>query len=183
LKDDPFEKTQRRRQDRRLRPAADRLYREIWGDGIGIVRLGDAAWPADWDVLDKALGIDTIIKFQNGLIGTVQEKFLSHSCAGYRSLTVAYRNQFTGTELSWFKLATQFFFVGYESGDKEGQFGLWALVNWPALLLATNAGLVAWRTNQSKTGYTASFRYCIIDEIPVHCIVASSLKREAGDER
>jgi len=150
------------------------LYRDVWGSGLKIARLGDTDWPEEWDVLDKALGIDTLIHYDNGMMATIQEKFLSHKYACFRSLTVAYKNQYTGRELSWFKLACQFYFVGYEDSPESDQFGLWAIVNWPSLLLATQQNRVTWRDNKNRAGYTAAFRYCIIDDIPSDCIVMKS---------
>jgi len=170
-----FEKSARRQQDYKYRPAANHLYQKAWGENIQITRLGDPGWPKEWDILDKALGIDAFVKFENGMIGTIQEKFLSAKYSKYRSLTVAYQNSNTGNELSWFKLATQFYFIGYGKNDGSAEFSLWALINWPALLLATNAGHIIWYQNQSRTGYTASFRYCILDKLPSECIIASSM--------
>lgn len=152
------------------RPIADRIYKDAFGADIDIIR--------DVGPLDRELGVDAVLIVGNGLRLLGQEKFLSHAYARFRSITVEhYQNWRTKEKGDWFKLACQFYFTGYLT-ENEDDFDPWMLANWPAVVLATIQGSVIWQVNKNKDGRArASFRYTIMDDLPVNCVIASNLKR------
>lgn len=166
-----FERNPRRQQEIRLRPFADSLYREVFGSDIEIARFDREV------ILDKQFAIDVQLRLTTGMILLGQEKFLSAVYARYNSLTVEYmQNELERGD--WFKLASQFYFTGYET---PGGFYPWIVVNWPALVLATHEGKIEWRDNANKDGHAqASFRYVDINGLPACCVIARS---EASREK
>ena len=164
-----FEADPRRQQELRGRPIADALYRKLISPDIAIRRFDGTV---DW-VLDKRFALDVQIRLPSGMMLYGQEKFLSWEYAKYASLTIEYQqNQFTGEQGDWFKLPAQFYFVGYFT--KVGTaFWPWALVDWPALVLATNNGSAMWQENANHDGFArASFRYIRIRDLPAKCVIA-----------
>ena len=150
------------------RPIADQIYKDVLGTGISIVRDVDP-------YLDQKLGVDAVLILGNGMRLLGQEKFLSHEYASFRSLTVEhYQNPRTKEKGDWFKLACQFYFVGYLTED-ETSFSPWVLANWLSVVLATLAGDVRWIDNRNQDGRArASFRYTIMDDLPYSCVIAQS---------
>ena len=167
--DSQFEKDPRRRQEIRLRPIADIVYRSVFGNDIDINR-----YEADY-TLDIEFAIDVVLSLNSGMILNGQEKFLSNNYAKYHSLTVEYeQNQHSGEHGDWFKLACQFYFVGY-SNLEETAFNPYIIANWPAIVLATEEGVIKWIDNKNKNGRArASFRYCDMYKLPQDCIIAKS---------
>lgn len=160
----------RRQQELRLRPYADAIYKRVFGVA-GVQRFEQP----DNAVLDRHFAIDVQLSTPAGLILTGQEKFLSAAYAKFNTVTVEYeQNQFTGEQGDWFKLASQFYFVGYESVSGAG-FSSWVILNWPAVVTETNRGNIEWHTNVNRDGRAkASFRYCPIDQFPESCVIARS---------
>lgn len=160
-----FERDPRRQQELRLRPCADQIYREVFGSDIEIQRFDREV------ILDRKFAIDVQLRLTSGMILLGQEKFLSAAYAKYNSLTVEYM-QNSLKQGDWFKLASQFYFTGYEA---VSGFNPWIIANWPALVLATHNGVVNWQDNANKDGRAqASFRYIDIDSLPPHCVIARS---------
>lgn len=171
-----FERDPRRKQELSHRHIANRIYRMIWGDEITIIRQGNEGWPTEWDVLDSSFGIDVIVQFPDGLRLTGQEKFLSHKHRSWRTITVAYKNQNTGFPLSWFKLACQFYLVGYINSVGNG-FDPWIIVDWPRAVVATHEERIKWELQgQNDPSYEATFLYTKMDALPRDCIIASNLE-------
>lgn len=166
-----FEKDPRRKQELRMRPVADRIYRSIFGDGIKITRTEKE----DDATLDRTFAIDVTIGLRNGQILLGQEKFLSFIYRKYRSLTVEYyQNPITKEHGDWFKLAPQIYFTGYCTQDETG-FSPWVLVDWAKMVYLSNIGKVQWLDNSNKDGRArASFKYTIMDKLPEDCIIAKS---------
>ncbi len=151
------------------RPIADKIYKDILGDGISIIRGADPD-------LDQKLGVDAVLILGNGLRLLGQEKFLSHEYAKFRSLTVEhYQNPDTQEKGDWFTLACQFYFVGYLTEDEAG-FSLWLMANWLNMVIATTRGEIVWHDNKNKDGRArASFKYTIMDDLPDSCVIAHKL--------
>lgn len=167
--DSNFEKNWRRQQELRMRPVADRLYKQCWGDDIKIERLEQ---PGNY-VLDRFFGVDLIITFPTGMMFTGQEKFLSPQYASWKSLTAEYMNS-PDKKGDWFHLASQFYFCGYASKNWDS-FQYWVMANWASIVIATLRKRVKWYDNSNQDGHArASFRYCKIPELPPDCIIASS---------
>jgi len=172
-----FDNNWRRKQEIRMRPVADKIYEQIFGDGISIDRFEQE----DNYLLDKEFATDAKVRMSNGMILLGQEKFLSHRYAKYESVTVEYeQNQFTGEEGDWFKLGVQFYFVGYCTDD-DTDFAPWIMLNWPAVVLLSNDNEIPWRLNRNKDGRAkASFYYCSMAAFPQEAVISSSWEVETN---
>jgi len=165
-----FEQNWRRKQELAGRPLADRIYCATLGDGIKISRMERD----DQKVLDIKFAIDVRLTLPSGQILLGQEKFLSHKYASFQSVTVEYfQNPLTKEPGDWFKLAVQFYFVGYLTADGQ-EFDPWIMLNWPNVVLTTQAGQIPWQDNRNKDGKArASFRYCRMDQFPPECVISN----------
>jgi hypothetical protein len=165
-KDSAFERSPRKQQDVQHRWIADKIYRDILGN-VQVRRVDES--PIDESV-GKALdilGVDFHIVFPNGTLLSGQEKFLSHNCAQYRTVTIS--------EHSWKHCAAQLYFCGYLTADGKG-FVPWILLNWPSVIMATANKGIDWQLTPSKGSYP-SFYHTLIDTIPANCIIAGNRNR------
>lgn len=155
-----------------MRPVADRIYAEIFS-GISVPERFDKP---DNMVLDKEFAIDVRLTFPCGLTLTGQEKFLTCKQATFRTVTAEYeQNQDTHERGDWYKLAVQFYFVGYSTNDNK-DFYPWVLLDWPQVVIATHQKRIRWNIGHNQhDGARASFKYCQMDTLPKECIIASSL--------
>lgn len=164
-----FENNPRKKQELSMRDKADLLYKTLLPNLKSIIRYDQA----EKFILDKEHGIDAVLIFNNQQLITLQEKFLSHQYAKYKSLTVEYeQNPQTHEMGDWIKLACQMYFTGYinERGDA---FEFYVLVDFARLVIETQKGNAAWRQNANRDGHArASFKYIHFDAIPSSCIIA-----------
>jgi len=166
-----FNNNPRKKQEIKGRPIADQVYLKNWcydADGLFIKRY-------DKDekmILDKEFAIDITLTLPNGMKLNGQEKFLSYKYSSFGTLTVEYmQNPTTEEKGDWFKLAPQFYFCGYFN-ESETEFIKYILVDWPKLVMYSNAGLVKWFNNKNKDGNArASFRYTYFKDLPKDCII------------
>lgn len=166
-----FENEPRRIQEINGRPLADKVYRSVFGEDITIQRMDNKE-----DVeLDKRLGIDIKITLPTGHVLNGQEKILSHKYAKFESMTVEYmQNPITGEVGDWFKLAAQFYFVGYLTEDKN-DFILWGLMDWVWVVIKTLDGTIHWGENgNNNSSALASFRYTNMTKLPKECVISCS---------
>ena len=164
MSDIAFETSWRRLQDKGHRHIADAIYREIFGD-VKIIRVDEATIGyAESKALD-ILGVDFHVCFANQTRLSGQEKYLSFSERGFRTVTVS--------EHSWKHCAAQIYFVGYLTENGQG-FDPWVIMNWPAVMLATARREIAWGFRRSRGPY-ASFWFASMDILPPSCLIASSL--------
>ena len=168
---DNFEKDPRRIQELAGRPIADKIYKTIFGDNISIERT-----EKDQDLtLDKLFAIDVKLTLPSDQILLGQEKFLSQQEAKYRTITVEhYQNPLKKEHGDWFKLAAQFYFVGYFTIDKN-DFDPWVLADWIQIVLNTYQNNINWRDQDNKyTKARASFRHTKMERLPKSCILSCS---------
>lgn len=170
-----FDRDPRRLQELRGRPIADRIYRSVFGEVVEVQRFDQG----DDFILDRHFAIDVRLTLPNGMILLGQEKFLSAKYARYATITVEYEQDHrTGERGDWFKLSPQFYFVGYITNDGD-DFDPWMLLDWAAVVIATNDGKLPWRLNWNKDGRArASFMAGKMHNVPEGCIIASSLERD-----
>ena len=168
-----FDNDPRRQQELAMRPVADKIYRNVFGDDITIQRFDHE----DKKILDVTFAIDVQLGLGNGQILLGQEKFLSHKYASYKSLTIEYwQNPVTEEQGDWFKIAAQFYFTGYCTADMTS-FDPWVIANWASLVVDTNKELIDWYHNKNKDGMArATFCYIKMSDIPTNCIIASSFE-------
>lgn len=166
-----FNNNWRRKQELRGRPIADNIYISVFGPSVGINRYEKE----DNNILDRKFAIDVTLTTNSGLVLVGQEKFLSHKYINFGTVTIEHmQNPLTGERGDWFKMGVQFYLTAYYNNKHTG-FEKWALLDWPAIVVATDAGLLNWRDNENKQdGARASFRYVKMDEIPSGCIIASN---------
>lgn len=170
-----FETDPRRLQELRCRPYADKIYKDEL-NCVDITRTERTSPRDDNAILDSQFAIDTKLRLPNGQPLTGQEKFLSEEYAHWATVTVEYeQNPETGEIGDWGNCAAQFYFVGYENPGKG--FYPWILLNWPAVVLATNNDRIKWFDNINKNGRAkASFRYVKMIHIPDDCVIAGNYK-------
>lgn len=164
--DKNFEKNWRRKQELKGQPIADAIYKSIsWV--VSVTRENGSE-------LDIKHAIDAKLTTNTGQVLTLQEKFLSCSCAKYKSVTIEYeQNQHTGERGDWFKLAPQLYFVGYFNKD-DTSFEPYVLLNTTNLVIATNSGAIKWNLNANKDGHAlASFKWCKMDDLPDDVVLDS----------
>lgn len=166
-----FENNWRRKQEIKMRPLIDKIYRDVFGN-IEITRFDDYKM----NVLDKEFAIDVRLTLPNKQILLGQEKSLSYQYSKFRTLTVEYyQNPSTQETGDWFKLASQIYFCGY-CDEEVNSFYPWVLVDWFKLVLLTNQNKIKWFTRQNtKDNAMASFIYTKIDDLPIECLIASRL--------
>jgi len=121
---------------------------------------------------DRFLGIDVLLKFDNGMESTLQEKFLFTT---FDTVTVEYMDDWeNGIEGDWFRLKAQYYFVGYQ---KKGalEFSRWVLLNWPRVQLASVRRDIEWHEEFNQNdGARASFQWTPRTEIPKYCKLMDS---------
>lgn len=175
--------------------AANRIYRSALSllPGDSITRCTQDEFEAGYD---RFLGVDALLRLKNGMILTLQEKFLTFPLS---TVTVEYyQNPKTSERGDWFHLKAQLYFVGYDRAhlrcpahpdhvDRETQSGIcwkcghvflfqdWILLDWAKTVVCTNEGQFPWRDNRNKRdGARASFKYTEFFRITPDCILASS---------
>jgi hypothetical protein len=164
-----FEDNERRKQEIFGRPLADKIYRDVFGQDIQIHRMDRK----DNLVLDIRFAIDVKLVLFNGQILLGQEKFLSHKYANFQTVTVEYlQDPITGEKGDWFKLAAQFYFVGYITQKQDG-FEPWILLNWANVVIATDRHEIKWEDKgNTKTAARATFKCCNMNKFPADCVIA-----------
>lgn len=153
-----------------MRPVIDAIYGQQW-PGCTISRF-----ERDDDlILDKKHAIDVKVSLPCGMILLGQEKALRHHYAKFGTVTVEYHNNpLTQEPGDWFHLASQFYFCGYATEDRDG-FTSWVLLNWPKVVQATHEKRLTWSgpRDNSKTSARASFKHIKMGQIPSECVMAS----------
>lgn len=168
---DTFEKNPRRIQELAGRPIADKIYKDIFGQDTII----DRTEQPDSFTLDKYFAIDVKLTLATKQILLGQEKFLSQKEAKYRTITVEYyQNPIDKEPGDWFKLASQFYFVGYFNINKTG-FDPWVLADWLQIVLNTYQSNIFWLDQDNKwSNAKASFRHTKMENLPKSCIISCS---------
>ena len=159
-----------------MRPVADKLYFEAFP---GLTRI-ERIEREEQKVLDIEHAIDVILHFENGMILTGQEKFLSYKYRRFNSLTVEYENDpILHIKGDWFHCAAQWYFCGYINEDETG-FEPWVIVWWPQIVMGTLRGQIHWRHNWNKEdGASASFRYVTMTQLPEWTLYDYSWRKQA----
>lgn len=158
----------------KARPAVEKTLRAAFTEkGVNIARI---TWTdekhSDGLLFEKA-GIDGAIYLFGGGRLTFQAKALTHWEAKWGTLTVEYYNDpATKLEGDWFTCLAQIYICGYVLEDYSGMRP-WAVVNYPALKMATVQGRVQWSVNgNTKSRARANFKYVEIDKLPEDVLIA-----------
>lgn len=133
-----FSKLSTSRFQKRMRPAALRIYQRVW-PGSKFEDLREEG--KDVHVLDKEFGIDALIRLKSGQFFTIQEKYRSNYALDYMDFTQHYRKA-VGTEHEasgeWFNLAAQLYFYGWANEDGT-DFEKWLIMD------VTKYKLLVWK--------------------------------------
>jgi len=158
-----------------MRPIADKLYRQVWGNDIVINRASNSSFPHP--DLDRLLAIDVRITKPNGLVQTGQEKFRRpQRNRYYGDLTIEYMQKPNSNETGdWFRFGGQWYFCGIATEDYNG-FRPWVIVDWRQLQEKTEQGYIKWRINQNKEHGLSNFACVRMKELPPDVVIDSSYK-------
>lgn len=175
--------------------AANAIYHDAFAElgmplspGSKIIRCSKAQRDA---MVDRELGIDVYLHFENGMQATLQEKFLSYRES---TVTVEYmQDPRLDEEGDFFNLRCQYYFVAYDrSGSADAyrrlrtssairrQFDLdnlrfedWILCDWLATTRATLQNRLHWNIRANRhDGARANFAWAYFDDIPDDCVMA-----------
>jgi hypothetical protein len=140
-------------------------------------------------LLDKYLGIDTLITSESGLRLGIQEKSLSYKNYKYRTFTMEYYNNRYNKEFllkdgriliskengEYFNNVIDLYFTGY-ANEEQTKFIEWKIIKMCDFKLWLENDYLKKNKLQVKnsSGY-ANFVYWPYDIIPKHCIFASNL--------
>lgn len=168
-----FEQTLEYQQSLRMRPACNRVLRDVFGiTDDQIIRFEKDDGP---HVLDQEFAIDLKVLLPCGGQLSGQEKALSHKFYKYRTFTIEFwQNRHTKEPGEWFKIASQFYLSGYS--DPSGiEFAEWKIVAMLELLTwLRKCGVTKLDQKCKKSGGSrAAFLPIPYDSIPPKCIFAS----------
>lgn len=183
-----FENLDTVKKQRRLVPAAENIYENLFGPCEVLDLREDGN---DGHILDRDFAVDTLIVKPSGAWYSLQEKYRDHQFLTRRryrvnpncpDFTQEYKNA-DGTDREekgeWFHLGAQYYFYGWS--DKSGlNFAAWVLINIPKYkrLVEAKGGLdeVGEFMQNEKHG-RASF-YCIPLTSIKEAIVAHNMSQE-----
>lgn len=170
-----FAQTPRAQHERRARPAVERVIREAFASQaltVSLINWTDASTDLGL-AMERMFGIDGAIYFADGQRLTFQAKALQAHYASFGTITVEhYNNPLTGKKGDWFNCIAEVYVCGYVSGDYR-TMQPWAVVNYPALKVASLQGRVRWSGNDNhKTSALASFKHTRIADLPPDVVIA-----------
>ena len=150
-------------------------YRQIFADlGIPLAEGTEELECSEEEALgrlDRKLGIDVILSWDNGMRATLQEKILFTS---FGTVTVEYMNDPNAGEWGdWHHLMGNYYFVAY-SKKPSLEFWSWILLDWAAVQRETLRGNISWQLKPNRPPARANFKYVPFDELPSSCIIARS---------
>lgn len=121
----------------------------------------------------EKVGIDGAVYFFGGSRLTFQAKALEHRYASFGTITIEYYNDPTLKIVGdWFTCLAQVYICGYTLPDYSGMVP-WAVVDYPALKIATLQGRIAWGVRDNwKSGALANFKYTEIARLPDDVVIA-----------
>lgn len=111
-----------------MRPSIDKIYKHKFGENINIQRSDRNSKKSKLMFMDKHFAIDTILRFENGAMITIQEKTLTHEKEEFNAFTIEYYNDPKIKDRGdWFKIAAQLYFFGYANKEENGYNKYWLI--------------------------------------------------------
>lgn len=156
---------------------ANKLYRAIFADSGTPLLLGEEVIECTKEEFeagyDYQLGIDLILRGSELGEATMQEKFLF---TGFNTITIEHCQDWLTLEPGdWFKLKSQYYFVGYDEQQLTGSLTPWVLCDLARLRRATGQRRIPWKLRGDYTERArASFMYCEFEKLPPDVLAASS---------
>lgn len=143
-------------------PIQDKLYREVWGDKIKIVRSHNKE-----TILDREFHIDLTVELPNGIQLLGQEKALRHKFASFNTFTLEfYQNMQTQERGEFFRLGAQFYCHGYLN-EEETDFEKVYIIKIFDFLASKKDVTPEWLEAYTRpSSGRASFYYVEYDKIP-----------------
>jgi hypothetical protein len=177
-----IENTEPGKQAIRMRPAQERVWREVFDIKkiqYMVTRTGEVSW------LDRKCGIDAFLHLNNNHKIAVQQKALTHACIKHRTFTIEYEQvrldratQFRPHEYGeFYKGIAQLILSGYS--DETGvEYEFWHIINWASMRLWLLNCPDEYLRKQvrhtfSKDAKNSSFIYIYWSDIPQEFIYAS----------
>lgn len=167
----------------KMQPHIDEIYRSIFSNIKAIKRPEEKDWENESAekenilcFMDKELGIDAIILFENGSFITAQEKSRKYKYyLRFRDFTFEYHsNRFSNPKGKgqWHKLASQLFFYGW-ANENEDAFVEYYLIDILRLrMMLHNKHSLLIESNLRENDHRASDFYSVnFQRMPVDCII------------
>ena len=169
-----FEDTPEYRFSLGMRPACDRVLREVFGVDAGDIERFEK--PDALFILDKEHAIDMRVRLRNGAYVLGQEKTLRHQNYRYRTFTIEYwQNRHVQPQEpgEFFKIASQFYLHGY-ADETETDFVEWKVLDTLRFMTwlkdCRREGLAA-KTTAARNS-RAAFLPIPYDSIPPEAVIA-----------
>lgn len=171
--------------EEKMRQSIDNIYYDIFGDNLKSINRSnrDDNKNEITMILDKDLGVDTILRFKNGAPITVQEKTLQYTNHKFNALTYEYYNDpKIKDEGDWFKLVAQLYFFGYANPDHNGYYNYW-LIDVAALHININNGNINIYNYIRSNNYPSKANFfaiplAILEQLPNVVIFSKQLKNK-----
>lgn len=143
-------------------PIQDRLYREVWGDGINIVRSHN-----NETVLDREFHIDLTVELPNGIQLLGQEKALRHKFSSFDTFTLEfYQNENEEEKGEFFRLGAQFYCHGYLNEEQTDFEKVYIIKIFDFLASKKDTTLDWLKAHTRPSSGRASFYYVKYGDIP-----------------
>lgn len=165
--------------EEQMSPYIDNIYKQLFK---GLKEINRSCSNKKNDIqmfMDKELGIDTTLKFQDGTFLTFQEKTRLNNYLSFNDFTFEYYNDpSTGEQGEWFKLASQYYFYGFANKENKG-YEKFYILNVPEfrLFLKNDVGIEELERKylkQNKPPAKANFFFIPFKIIPDKCILYES---------
>jgi len=169
-----FARNSRKIHEMRSRPAVEKTLRVAFAEvGLNIARISWTDPEQGNGMFLEKNGVDGDLYFGDGSRLTFQAKALEPRYATFGTITIEYYNDpATGLIGDWFTCMAQIYVCGYTLEDYSGMRP-WAVVDYPALKIASQQGRIPWLVRQnSKTSAMANFKYVTIDHLPKSVLIA-----------
>ena len=174
-----------KRLEKKMKVNIDNIYHQIFPTITTISRANEVQFYAEeisgLALLDKELGIDTIIRFENGSFLTLQEKCRRYNNLSFNDFTFEYYNDpYVKSVGEWFKLAAQLYFYGY-TNQEETDICKYFILNIPEFrlfLLQYDTEKIKQKLEKNTKHGRANFLCISFNEIPKKCIMKSFTKKE-----
>lgn len=169
-----FALNDRKIHEMKARPAVEKTLRAAFTEkGVNIARITWTDEKHEDGLLFEKAGIDGAIYLFGGGRLTFQAKALTPWEARWGTITVEYYNDpTTKLEGDWFTCMAQIYICGYTLEDYSSMRP-WAVVNYPALKMATVQGRLKWGVRgNTKSSARANFKYIEIDKLPEDVLIA-----------
>jgi len=165
--------------EEQMRPLIDEAYRKVFSAISKITRC-EKDENSNQLILDTEFAIDTIIRFIDGSLLTLQEKVRRFEYyKKYNDFTFEYfNNPDTEEQGEWFKLASQFYFYGFATPDESdfARFYILNVGNFRIFLKKNYGNNLFERVRRNKPPCRANFITIPFDEIPDFCLLYDSAK-------